>query len=198
MNHYFPATKMLASLLAAAVLAGCASSPPARFYRLSPQAQESTQKAPNQVSVSIAPVIVPDYLDRPQIVTLDGQNTLKYAEFDRWAGSLPDDICLVVAENLSQLLGSERVYAYPRISSGKTDYTVSLRIVRLDCYPAREAVLKAQWTVSSGQEIKDLVTHTAAYREPLNDVRYDTLAAAVSRMIALLSGDIARDIAPPK
>jgi uncharacterized lipoprotein YmbA len=78
----------------------------------------------NQVSVSIAPVEVPDYLDRLQIVTRDGNNGLKLAEFDRWGGSLGENIATVLVENLSLLLGSDRVFTYPRLSPEIPDVRV--------------------------------------------------------------------------
>src|SRR5512137_3062027 len=99
MKNGFPLPRTLVPVAVAICLAGCATSPTARFYTLTPispqEAKVSSGAAVSPVSISIAPVEIPDYLDRPQIVTRDGLNELRLAEFDRWAGSLSDNIAAV-------------------------------------------------------------------------------------------------------
>jgi hypothetical protein len=76
------------------LFAGCASSPSAKFYMLTPLGQEdahpSSQEMATAVLISIAPVGIPFYLDGPQSATRDGRNEHRLAEFDRWAGSLSE------------------------------------------------------------------------------------------------------------
>ena len=178
--------------------AGCSSSPIARFYTLNPLGhQEASQPAPlgaHPVSVSIAPVEIPDYLDRNQIVTRDGSNALKLAEFDRWGGSLDENITSVLVENLSGLLASYRVAAYPRLWPEKPDYWVGVRVLRLDCMPGDRVELKAQWLVTAEQDRQVVANKIMTFTERLNDSRYDTLAAGVSGTIGHLSREIAREI----
>ena len=180
------------------VVAGCAGSPPSRFYTLNPlarqEAQQSSPAAANPVSISIAPVEVPDYLERPQIVTRDGRNELKLAEFDRWAGSLSDNISAVMAENLSMLLGSDRVFVNPGVRSEKPDYAVAMRVLQLDCVPGDQVLLKAQWTLFAGPDRKDVATRVTTFTERLNDPQYDTMVAAVSRTLEQVSREIAREV----
>jgi len=179
------------------LLAGCASVQSARFYTLTPLDQQETKKidskAANSVSLTIAPVEIPDYLDRPQIVTKDGRSELQLAEFDRWAGSLRENIAAVLAENLSLLLGSDRIFVYPRVRAEKTDFLLALRVLRLDCVPGDRVLLKAQWTIFAGQD-KTGVTHMATFTERLADSRYETLSAAVSQTLAQASREIARKL----
>ncbi|GAB6190600.1 PqiC family protein [Desulfocastanea catecholica] len=59
------------------------------------------------------PVEIPDYLNRPEIMTRKGRNTVELAEFNRWAGSFKESITAVLAENLGLLLGSDLVYVPP-------------------------------------------------------------------------------------
>jgi uncharacterized lipoprotein YmbA len=189
-------------ILAVAVgLAGCASSPAARFYTLTPLPAAESKQAPqaaNPVSVSIAPVEVPDYLERPQIVTRDGQNELNLAEYDRWAGSLSDNMSAVLAENLGQLLGSDRVYVYPRLRLEKADYALAVRVLRLDCTPGNQVLLKAQWTLSAGAPGKEVATRISTVSERLGDKEYKTLVAAVGRALDQVSREIASAIPAQK
>lgn len=149
----------------------------------------------SKVSVVIAPVDIPDYLDRYQIVTRDGTNGLRLAEFDRWGGSLSENVSTVLAENLSQLLASDRVFTYPRLSVDKPDYWVGVRILRLDCVLGERVDLKAQWIVKTAQERQEAANGLATFSERVEDGRYETLVAAVSRSVGQLSREIAREIA---
>lgn len=94
-------------------MGGCASSKQARFYTLSPMSApgDLPKRVPaeQRMAVAIGPVAIPDYLNRPQIVSRSGPRELKLAEFERWAGSLEEDISRVVAENLSVLLAPDNV-----------------------------------------------------------------------------------------
>jgi uncharacterized lipoprotein YmbA len=198
MKNGFRLPLTLITVAVAASLAGCSSSPASRFYTLSPLVLQETKASPpvasGQVSVSIAPVEIPDYLDRPQMVTRDGENRLKLAEFDRWGGGLGENVSSVLAENLSLLLNSERVYVFPRARAEKPDYNLNVRIMRLDCIPAGQVLLKAQWTLFSVAEGKDLLTRLSTFSERLTDSKYETMAAAVSRTIEQLSREIAGEI----
>jgi uncharacterized protein len=198
MKNGFPLPRTLVMVAVAICLAGCASSPAARFYTLTPistqEAKGASGAAVNPVSISIAPVEIPDYLDRPQIVTRDGRNGLKLAEFDRWAGSLSDNIAAVLAENLGHLIGTERVFAYPRMSGEKADFSLALRVLRLECVPGDQVLLKAQWTLLAGPERKEAATRVTTFSERLNDREYRTMAAAVSHTLGEMSREIAREI----
>ena len=67
------------------------------------------------LTIGVGPIRFPDYLDRPGIVTRSSGNTIEIAEFDLWAGSLKDDFMRILAENLSILLGTEKMF-FIRIS----------------------------------------------------------------------------------
>ncbi len=60
----------------AIITAGCATSPPARFYTLN--GIDKPEHAPptttgKEETIGVGPVSIPAYLDRPQIVTLSGK-----------------------------------------------------------------------------------------------------------------------------
>ena len=201
MKNRLPLMRACILVSAAFWLGGCASSPMARFYTLTPlvhQEVKQTSPAGKPVSVSIAPVEVPDYLERPQIMTRDGQNELRLAEFDRWAGSLSDNIAAVLAENLALLLGTDRVFVNPSMRTELADYFVAVRILRLDCKPGDQVLLKAQWTLVAGPDRKDVGTWVASFTERLNDQRYETMVAAVSRTLEQLSREFAREMPAQK
>ena len=93
---------------------GCAGTQSASFYTLSPivnsETETSVAKARQGMAIGIGPIKFPEYLEGAQIVTRTGRNSLELAEFHRWAGSLKKDFLRILAENLSTLLSTDRVY----------------------------------------------------------------------------------------
>ncbi|MCB1821939.1 MAG: membrane integrity-associated transporter subunit PqiC, partial [Candidatus Competibacteraceae bacterium] len=77
------------------MLAGCGSTPPTAFYTLSPLSASlptaQTSASRSDVTIGVGPVTVPEFLDRPQIVTRTTANRLDVDEFHRWGGSLQED-----------------------------------------------------------------------------------------------------------
>ena len=203
MKNRFSLSRALLLVAAAAWLTACARSPQSRFYTLTalaaPETKEPSREAASHLSINVAPVEIPDYLDRPQIVTRNGRNEVVLAEFDRWAGSLGENISAVMAENLALLVGTDRVVVNSGAPFEKADYTVVMRVLRLDCLPGDHVLLKAQWTVFSGQAGKNAATHVSNVTEKLNNNRYDTTVAAVNQAVGQVSREIAREIlARPK
>jgi uncharacterized lipoprotein YmbA len=200
MRHRFSPTKVLFAGAVAALVAGCGTSPPARLYTLAPISQPATGTTGRQgaepVSVTVAPVELPDYLDRSQIVTREGANALKLAEFHRWGGSLGDNITAVLVENLSGLLASDRVFASPGLGPEAPDFRVGVRILRLDSVPGGRVELKTQWVVTTGAEREEVATGLSTFTEPVADENYEALVAAVSRTVGQLSRAIAGAMAP--
>ena len=76
---------LLSGILA---LTGCAGSESVRYYVLSATPAGPVGAAVRDIPVGVGPVELPEYLDRPQIVTRTSQNELNVADFDRWAESL--------------------------------------------------------------------------------------------------------------
>lgn len=180
------------------ISAGCRSSPPTKFYTLTALSDETlTQQvsaARGHLSVGIDPVQIPDYLDRPQIVTRSGPNELKRAEYDRWAGSLGENITAVIAENLSLLLTTDNVFPYPWNSSTPVDFRARINIVRLESFAGDHVELKAIWTISSGRENKEVLTKASVFTEPWCGREYETMAAAISRALESLCREIGSEI----
>ncbi len=179
-------------------MVSCASTPPSNFYILNSlgnqgekQQNPSTDK---KISIGINPIEIPDYLDRPQIVTQNSQNELHYAEFERWAGSLKENISMVLAENLSALLSTDHVFQYPWIRHAKVDYWLTVNIIKLDGSPGNNVSLKALWTISSGPEEKELTTRMSNFTERLDADNYRAMVAAMSRTVENLSREIAAEL----
>lgn len=176
------------------MIAGCASTAPTRFYSLnslaSPEAEVNVLSTDQNIAIGVGPVEIPDYMDRPHIVTRTGQNEIKFSDFNKWAGSLNSDITFVISENLSALLSTRHVYAYPFKSYIPIDYQVVVNITRFDGMPGGEVRLKADWTILGGSK-KVILMDAVSFSEQTDGRDYDSLVAAKSRILTNLSRDIA-------
>lgn len=180
--------------------AGCASSPSSRFYRLSSINTGGTSAGENMpggkvLNIKIGPVQIPDYLDRPQIVTSSGGNELKLAEFDRWAGSLEQSVNRAMSEDLSILLpaGSFRVAPWNSWAAARAQYQVAVDIMRFEGAPGKSVLLKARWTIYS-REHRLMVQKESVITEEVHGSTYGALVMAMSNALAGLSRDIAGSI----
>jgi len=171
----------------AAFAASC-SSPPARFYTLSPVA--SPGATPSKLSVLVGPVSVPSAIERPQIVVTTGANQVSIDDFNRWDAPVQDNIARVVAENLVTILGTPRVTLFQSSLGAEAEYRVQIEVRNFESAPGKYASLDAVWTVRRIKDAK-LETGRSSVREATADGSYEALAAAHSRAVARLSQDIA-------
>jgi uncharacterized lipoprotein YmbA len=184
-------TKFVASTCVAALAAGCGSSPPSRYYTLEPTAKaEGTPAA--DFGVAIAPVAIPAAVDRPQFVVHVAPNRVALDEFERWAAPLGENIARVVAADLATLLGAPRVTT-ASIANSDVAYVVSIDVQRFDSIPGEAALLEAYWSVRDVAKGSSRSGRVVA-REPVADPGYDALAAAHSRALGKLAGDLAAAI----
>jgi uncharacterized lipoprotein YmbA len=183
---------MSAACTLAGIIAGCASTP-AHLYTLS---TVGTMPAGNQdpalaaLAISIGPVSIPAIVDVQQIVLQSGANQISLDEFNRWASPLRNNIALVVASDLANILGISRTSG---VFSPDADYRVAIDVQAFDSALGDAATLNALWTV---RRVKDGKTETGRTldRETFSEKGYAALAAAHSHALSRLSADIASAI----
>jgi len=180
------------------VLSGCTSSPSSRFYILNPLATTSPETKPSAddkcLSLGIGPIKIPDYLDRPQIVTRVAQDEIALAEFDRWAQNLQNSLTQVLAKNLSVLLCTNTVQLFPWGGGIPIDYRIEMEVLRLDGNLGGNVSLEAWWTVLTGDRKKILFTKRSNFTEAVGGKDYKSLVSAQSRAVGTLSREIAEAI----
>jgi len=177
---------------------GCANTKPTRFYTLtssSPSEKKSlSDPSSHNLAIGIGPIVFPEYLNRPQIVTRAGRNELRIAEFHRWAGTLRDEFCLALTENLSALLSTDRVFIYPWKSFVPIDYQVALYLTRFDGEIGGNIILSSRLRILGGNDKKVLLSKKATFSVSAEGESYEALVAAQNRALAHLSVEIAEAI----
>ena len=179
-------------------LAACAASPVTRFYVLTPVAVDGVQGSrvspvSGGMTIGIRAVELPEELDRPQIVTRTGTNTVHLAEFDRWSAPLRDSVRQVIGDNLTILLPADRVERYPWTPGTALDREVIVEVTRFDGELGGQCTLNARWKVlTRTAPTSALYGHSMLSEAAGGD--YAALVATQSRLLGALSAEIARAI----
>jgi uncharacterized lipoprotein YmbA len=188
------ATRPVLAMLSLAILllGGCGSTPPTRFYVLPPltDAAPLAPASKRELTIGLGPVTLPPYLDRPQIVTRASRVKLDLGEFDQWAASLQDGVVRVLAENLSQLIATERVVLHPWPRTTVLDYQVTVEVIQFDADSRGEVVLAARWQILTANE-KELVMRTSRLTAAAGSHEYEAMVMAMGRTLDALSREIA-------
>jgi uncharacterized protein len=116
------------------------------------------------------------------------------SENDRWAEPLDENLTHVLTQNLSILLGSDRIIAYPWPLDLKPHYRVEIQVLRFECNSAGEAQLSARWAVidDTGKETPNLKASRLTRRA--KEKSTDGFVAALSETVADLSREIAKTV----
>ena len=174
------------------VLCGCASSPPSQFYTLSATAApELASVASSDYRIVVGPAILPESVDRPQLVVRQSENRVTLAEQARWAEPLSGAIPRVIAEDLGRLLSSNGVLAYPQ-GPEDFDYQVLIEVLRFDSVPNDAATLEVAWTLRAPNGEKRY--GRTLVRERVEGTGYEAVVAAHSRALRAVSAEIAEAI----
>jgi uncharacterized lipoprotein YmbA len=175
----------------AALVAGCGTSPPSRFYTLDSTAK-TLSTASADYAVLVGPVTVPSVVDRPEFVVLVAPNRVEIDQFNRWAAPLAEGIARTVADDLATLLGTSEVATAP-FANFDADYRVTINVQRFESSPGQSVRLDAVWSV---RRVADGQTRSgrSEAQEAATGEGFDALAAAHSRAVAKLSGEIATAI----
>jgi len=130
---------------------------PSKFFVLAPAgAKAANSIAPAGLSTSSSPIIglgpikLPEYLDRDEVVTRVGPNRLELSEEDRWAEPLSNNFRQVIAQDLTQSLGTHSIMFYPWVGTTRIDYHVRIDVYRFETDPNANAQLVAHWQVLDG------------------------------------------------
>jgi len=175
---------------------GC-SSKPTKFYVLTPLSK--VQTIPNRLnedtlSIGVGPISLPDYVDRTQIVTNNGENELVIDEFYRWAEPLSTNVSRVLRDNLATLLGTENINKYPWNRFVHIDYQVAIEITRFDSVIGKEATIEARWVILTDRGRNEILRKKSKITKKAGIEHYAAIVIAQSQALAELSQQIAHEI----
>ena len=181
-------------------LYGCMSvpnTPPPRFYMLSSIAANegvSTFEVPKGTIIEVGPVKIPDYQNRPQIVTQDKDKMLVFAQFDRWGESLDAGLARALAGDLTLMLPGALVGMFPSNYAMPVNYQVAIDVAQLESELDKDLVFAVQWSVIDPKKNTMLFTRRSEFRQPIEPHSYPGLAKTLRAVCATLSSQIAEGL----
>jgi len=182
------------------VLAGCISvpnTPAPRFYSLEPiganQAAPKFNIAPN-IIIAVGPVRIPEYLNRPQIVTQNEDKMLTFAQFDRWGEPLELALMRLISADLAVMLPAASIEVYPWSLAIPVKYQVLVDVAQLDSQLDGDLFLTVQWSIVDTLSNKMILTRRSEFRNPVNPHNYSGLAKTLSTASASLTLEIAKAV----
>jgi hypothetical protein len=189
--------KHLTILICWLALAGCLGGPsgPTNFYMLSALSPSpdgtSAATVEGRIRIGLVTVVVPEYLNRNEIVVNLDNTVYRLAEFNQWAEPLNDNLTRVLEENLTNLLRNDLIDVFlTSDSSIPSDYRLEVDVIRLDGNLGDQVTLVAQWALLEAEEDDLILMRRSEYQEPAADNTYKGLVLAKSRTIEKLSRDM--------
>lgn len=181
--------KSFTRLSVALLVTACTATPSTHFYIL-----ESTGQSPAPVSdpakqrlIGIGPVTLPSLLERKQIVTRTGNNSIQQAEFHQWAAPLKDNLVQVLTQNLAAQQPNAIFRAYPWSAFGTVNYHVIIDITRFDTTPKQSANLEATWAIMNDQTHALISNGHSRIERPLTDASYTGAVDALGKTLGEFS-----------
>jgi len=181
-------------------LSGCVTTNPViptRYYLLNPVEYENlidNKEIPaSSISIEIAALRLPLYLEKPQIVRRSTTNRLEMAEYHQWGGSLRKNMTRVLAQTLSRLLDTPQIAIAPYRPPVPPDFRLSVEVMQFEANQNGTVQFSALWRLSNGRDNQVLKTRIVNLEHPKR-IRKDDFDGLVSTMGSLL-GDFSQTIA---
>jgi uncharacterized lipoprotein YmbA len=178
------------ALVAAVLLAGCAHSPPTRFFTLDPVAAPAAPASAQALApVQLDAVHIPPALDRPQVVTQMGANRVAVHDLDQWASPLGEMMRRTLAQDLLARL-PQGAFILPDAPRPVGVRALFVDVLQLQADPDGRVVMQASWTLTAAGSphaalIRNVQLTTDAAPGPQG------AAAATSQLLGQLADNIA-------
>lgn len=177
------------------------TSPGTRFFLLeaksehTPVPKRAQKKGLPHIAIGIGPVVLPHYLDRPQILTRINNQELLADEFNRWAEPLKVSIPRILGENLAWLSGGGRIRIFPWNRSAHVNIQVSMDIHRFEADAAGKITLKATWRIVAVKDRQLLKERQSIIERASTGTGAGAKVEGMSLALSDLSLEIAGDLA---
>lgn len=169
-----------------------------QYFVLSPMAESGSggvaAASTSRLSIGVGPIKFPDYLKRPGVVTRAASNRLVVSDIKRWAEPLDRNFESILCQNLSQMLGTQRIITYPWYADTHVDYQVKVWVSRFETSENGGSQLSAVWMIANGQDGSELASGQSSASAPVQSGD-DGPSAALSRDLGEMSRQIADRIA---
>lgn len=169
-------------------LPACWGGSPSIYYTLLTPPVLSTQanSTPkmNTSSLGVGPLTLPEHLDRPHLVTREGQHTLKVHTRHRWSASLGNQLLNQLESSLMTQLNDQVIISYPWERSWRPTRQFMVDVKSLEGSMGEQVYAEFVWRII---EIKsDRVLHQGRFKtqSSARPKKGETVEAAYVRAMA--------------
>jgi len=192
----FPIAAILST--AAALLAGCASSPPSQFYTLADASPASaSQASPGATpTIRIAAVHIPPMLDRPEITRRSAGDQLEISGTQRWSAPLDEMVQEILTRDLLERLPSGKVIL-PSAPVPSGTEAVVVNILQFQSDIGGSVVFEGSWSVVPQGAAAPALVRNFRYTASASPAGIGEEVGAMSTLLGQLADDIARNLPAP-
>lgn len=161
-----------------------------KFFVLTATSQEAG-RAMDGLTLGIGPVVLPDYLGRPQIARRRDGNQLVFSSNRLWGEPLDQGFRRVLTDDLSQALGTVQVVQYPWSTGMQVRYQIPMAIGRFEADEHGTVTLAVRWAIRRPGQADVLLSRESRIAKTARDTSTAAVVVAMSEAVGALSEQIA-------
>ncbi|WP_185233260.1 PqiC family protein [Teredinibacter franksiae] len=186
------------SLILLMLLTACVSSgPKTQYYTLYTQVQPETHTplVGDKLSFGIGPIILPEYLDHPAVVSRTQTQQIRVSGTYAWGGNLKATVGRVLASNLSEYWQQDSVWAFPWDNRARPEYQI--RIVFDDFAGVRGGTVSvnARWMLFEQGGKKEIAVGTIQLSGETTDESVEAYVKSLNSLLNAFSVELAKEVA---
>ena len=183
----------LACLLCACSIGGKTRS--SQFFILEEKIDEPQSNDLSDLRLGVGPIMIPGYIDRPQIVTKTETAEVQVEEFARWAEPLGEMFMRTLAQNIRELTNSQQIHSHPWPNLVELDYRVGGKVIKFENDPQGNALLIVHWGLIDENNSREVtnITHSE-YRARAKSTDYSAKVDALNDTLAQFARDIVNSL----
>lgn len=187
-------------VILAQTLYGCvsvANSPSPKLYMPHSAAKDQIAEKfsfSSGVFIGVGPVNIPEYLNRPQIVTRGKDGLMNIAQFDRWAEYLDASMLRMIDEDLELMLPEAHILKFTWNILSPIKYQVGIDVIRMESDLDNNLSLLVHWNIFDLEHKKAVFSKSMELIQPISPHDYSGLCEALSKACLELSMEIAKEL----
>jgi len=194
MQRTLPTLWLLVLVTGISVALGCQSPRSSNYYVLvaiPPSATPSGDASQGPLLV-VDPVVLPGYLERPQLVSRGDPGELNLSHDERWSEDLSQNVSRVLADDLAERIPSDRVGVLQPGSPQRGGTRLRVEISRFERSADGEVELVARWSLRQQDESEPHLTRRSTLRVATEGSETADTVRAMSQALAHLADEIRR------
>lgn len=198
-NQQFSPISSLVLLCLLLQFTGCARTPPVSYYQLVSQEEgqmlNDSSKSVDAV-LGLGPVLLPQYLDQPKIVSRLSANRLQLSDQHRWVEPLGGNITRVIKEELTGLLHPKQILIYPWSRALTVDCRLVIEVLQFEQQSDGTAQLLVSWMAEDKDGNMVLPERQSSYRTTVSSSGQGASVRALNEAVNQFCHELAGELRP--